>query len=158
MIISDNPLRLTCPHCGKAKHIRTILSGNAIGARNRQRLRDLPRLLILLEVSMMLLSVRKQIPQLRQREGLEQKLDGYAAHVRDLYMTMLAVVVILCAFTFLSGRTVLLMLAMISTLVLFLNFPNIYRIKVDLGLTDDEAQMLFGDRYIPDNRNNQNEQ
>ncbi len=114
--------------------------------------------LAVLAVSMMLLSVRKQIPQLRQREGLEQKLDGYAAHVRDLYMTMLAVVVILCAFTFLSGRTVLLMLAMVSTLVLFLNFPNIYRIKVDLGLTDDEAQMLFGDRYIPDNRNNQNEQ
>ena len=33
MIISDNPLRLTCPYCGKEKYIRTILSGNTIGAR-----------------------------------------------------------------------------------------------------------------------------
>lgn len=33
MIISDNPLRLTCPRCGKLKHIRTFLSGNSFGAR-----------------------------------------------------------------------------------------------------------------------------
>ena len=114
--------------------------------------------LAVLAVSMMLLSVRRQIPLLRQSEGLGKKLDGYRQHVRDLYMTMLAVVVILCVFTFLSGRTVLLMLAMVSTLVLFLNYPNIYRIKVDLGLTDDEAATLFGDRYIPDHRDESNEQ
>lgn len=114
--------------------------------------------LAVLAVSMMLLSVRRQIPLLRQSESLEKKLEGYAQHVRDLYMTMLAVVVILCAFTFLSGRTILLMLAMVSTLVLFLNYPNIYRIKVDLGLTDDEARSLFGDRYIPDQRNESDEQ
>lgn len=33
MIISDNPLRLTCPHCGKEKYIRTILSGNTFGGK-----------------------------------------------------------------------------------------------------------------------------
>lgn len=106
--------------------------------------------LAVLAVSMMLLSVRRQIPLLRQTEQLDKKLAGYATHVRDLYMTMLAVVTILCIFTFLSGRTVLLMLAMVSTLVLFLNYPNIYRIKVDLGLTNDEAHTLFGDRYVLD--------
>ena len=67
-------------------------------------------------------------------------------------MTMLAVVVILCVFTFASGRTVLLMLAMVSTLVLFLNYPNIYRIKIDLGMTDDEAKEVFGDRYISESK------
>ena len=108
--------------------------------------------LAVLAVSMMLLSVRKQIPLLRQTEGLDKKLSGYATHVRDLYLTMLTVVVILCLFTILSGHTVLLMLAMVSTLVLFLNYPNIYRIKVDLGMTDDEARELFGDSYISDNR------
>ena len=108
--------------------------------------------LAVLAVSMMLLSVRKQIPLLRQTEGLETKLAGYAQHVRDLYMTMFAVVVILCLFAFLSGHTVLLMLAMVSTLVLFLNYPNIYRIVVDLGITDDEAHQLFGDRYISGNQ------
>ena len=106
--------------------------------------------LAVLAVSMMLLSVRRQIPRLRQTEGLEKKLSGYAQHVRDLYLTMLAVVAILCLFTLLSGRTVLLMLAMVSTLVLFLNYPNIYRVKVDLGLTDDEMRQLYGDRYISD--------
>ena len=115
-------------------------------------------LLAILSVSMMLLSVRRQIPQLRQSEKLEKKLSGYAQHVRDLYMTMLAVVVILCVFTFLSGRTVLLMLAMVSTLVLFLNYPNIYRIKIDLGLTDDEGRSLFGERYIPDDHTPADEQ
>ena len=34
MIISNNPTRLTCPHCGSAKYIQTIVSGNGFGARN----------------------------------------------------------------------------------------------------------------------------
>lgn len=104
--------------------------------------------LAVLAVSMTLLTVRRQVPRLRQTEELGAKLGGYAAHVRSLYLTMLAVVVLLCAFTLLSARNVLLMLAIVSTLVLFLNFPNIYRIKVDLGLTDDQMRTLFGDRYI----------
>lgn len=33
MIISDKPLRLTCPYCGGVKHILTILSGNSFGAK-----------------------------------------------------------------------------------------------------------------------------
>ena len=106
--------------------------------------------LAVLAVSMTLLTVRRQIPLLRQSEGLEHKLAGYAAHVRSLYTTMPVVVVLLCLFTLLSARNVLLMLALVSVLVLFLNYPNIYRIKVDLGLTDDEMRSLFGDRYIAD--------
>lgn len=104
--------------------------------------------LAVLAVSMTLLTVRRRVPQLRQAEGLEGKLAGYASHVRSLYLTMLGVVLLLCLFVVLSGRNVLLMLAMVSTLVLFLMYPNIYRIKVDLGLTDDEMRSLFGDRYI----------
>lgn len=104
--------------------------------------------LAVLAVSMTLLTVRRQVPLLRQTEGLEPKLKGYAAHVRSLYLTMLAVVVLLCLFTVLSGRNVLLMLILVTTLVLFLNYPNMYKMKVDLGLTDDEMRSLFGDRYI----------
>lgn len=106
--------------------------------------------LAVLAVSMTLLSVRRQIPLLRQSDSLQVKLQGYAAHVRSLYITMLFVVLLLCAFTLMSARNVLLMLALVSTLVLFLTYPNIYRIKVDLGLTDDEMKSLFGDRYLPD--------
>jgi cobalamin synthase len=108
-------------------------------------------LLAVLAVSMTLLTVRRQVPRLRQTEGLEPKLRGYAGHVRSLYLTMCVVVVLLCAVTLFSARNVLLMLALVCTLVLFLNYPNIYRIKVDLGLTDDEMHTLFGDKYIGGN-------
>lgn len=104
--------------------------------------------LAVLAVSMTLLTARRTVPSLRQTEGLETKLQGYASYVRSIYTTMLVVVVLLCALTLLSSRNVLLMLALVSTLVLFLNFPNIYRVKVDLGLTDDEMRSLYGDRYI----------
>ena len=107
--------------------------------------------LAVLAVSMTLLSVRRQIPHLRQADGLETKLSGYASHVQSLYTTMLVVVVLLCAFTLMSARNVLLMLVIVSVLVLFLIYPNIYRIKVDLGLTDEEMRSLFGDRYIGGN-------
>ena len=104
--------------------------------------------LAVLAVSMTLLTVRRRIPQLRQTDDLEAKLTGYASHVRSLYTTMLVVILLLCAFTLFSARNVLLMLALVSVLVLFLNYPNIYRIKVDLELTDEEMRSLFGDQYV----------
>lgn len=108
--------------------------------------------LAVLAVSMALLVIRRQIPSLRQAESLETKLAGYAQHIRSLYISMLVVVVLVCAFMILSAQNVLLMLAMVATLMLFLAYPNIYRIKVELGLSDDEMKSLFGDRYIPDSK------
>ena len=35
-------------------------------------------------------------------------------------------------------------------LVLFISYPNMYKMKNDLGLTDDEMKSLFGDAYIAD--------
>jgi hypothetical protein len=40
------------------------------------------------------------------------------------------------------------MLAMVATLMLILAYPNIYRVKVELGLTDEEMKSLYGDQYI----------
>ena len=68
---------------------------------------------------------------------------------------MFAVVFIICLFMVLSNQKVLLMLAMVSVLTLFLTYPNIYRIKVELGLTDEEMKTLFGDRYICENNEKQ---
>ena len=107
--------------------------------------------LAVLSVSMTLLSVRRQVPRLRQTEDLDAKLKGYASYVRETYINMLLVVVLLCVFTVLSARNVLLMLILVTVLVLFLNFPNMYRIKVDLGLDDDQMHALFGDQYISGN-------
>lgn len=96
--------------------------------------------LAVLAVSMALLAMRRQIPAIRQSEASEDdKLQAYCQHIRSLYTTMLAVVVIICVMTVLSAQNVLLMLAMVSTLVLFLAYPNTTRINVDLGLTDEEG-------------------
>ena len=67
-------------------------------------------------------------------------------------MSMMVVVLLICAFMVLSAQNVLLMLAMVATLMLFLAYPNIYRMKVELGLSDEEMKSLFGDRYIPDTK------
>lgn len=104
--------------------------------------------LAVLAVSMSLLTIRKQIPRLRQAESIEAKLTGYASHIRSLYLTMFAVVFIICLFMVLSNQRVLLMLALVSVLTLFLAYPNIYRLKVELGLSDEEMSQLFGDKYI----------
>lgn len=108
--------------------------------------------LAVLALAMSLLVIRKHIPALRQSDSLESKLSGYAQHIRSLYLSMLAVVSLICVFTILSSQNVLLMLAMVATLMLILAYPNIYRIKVELGLTDDEMKNLYGDRYIPDEK------
>ena len=105
-------------------------------------------------LSMSLLVIRKQIPSLRQADTLGQKLSGYAQHIRSLYISMLLVVALICTFMVLSAQNVLLMLAMVATLMLFLAYPNIYRMKVELGLTDEEMKALFGDSYIPDTKDN----
>ncbi len=109
-------------------------------------------ILAVLAMSMSLLVIRKQIPSLRQADTLNQKLGGYAQHIRSLYISMLVVVTLICVFMVLSAQNVLLMLAMVATLMLFLAYPNIYRMKVELGLTDEEMKALFGDRYIPDTK------
>lgn len=111
-------------------------------------------ILAVLAMSMSLLVIRKQIPSLRQADTLDQKLGGYAQHIRSLYISMLVVVTLICVFMVLSAQNVLLMLAMVATLMLFLAYPNIYRMKVELGLTDEEMKALFGDRYIPDTKDN----
>ncbi len=101
-------------------------------------------------VSSVLLTARKRVPQLRQTDGLDAKLSGYASYISGMYWTTLLAVVVTCIMAVLSAQSQLLMLAMVSTLVLFLTYPNIYRIKVDLGLSDEEMKNLFGDKYISD--------
>lgn len=104
--------------------------------------------LAVLSLSMALLVIRKQVPRLRQADGLEVKLTGYANHISSLFLSILTVVVILCLMTVVSGQNVLLMLAMVTVLMLILAYPNIYKVKVDLGLTDEEMSSIYGDLYV----------
>ena len=44
------------------------------------------------------------------------------------------------------------MLLLLHFFTLALCFPNMYKLKVDCGLNDQEMKDLFGDSYISDNR------
>jgi hypothetical protein len=42
------------------------------------------------------------------------------------------------------------MVTILLVLMLFLSYPNMYKMRTDLGLTDAEMTALFGDAYIAD--------
>ena len=106
--------------------------------------------LAVLAVVMMLLTVRKTTPALRQLDNLDDKVKGYHAYITNLYTSTLAIVFIECVLIVLMSDTSLLMVTILMVLVLFISYPNMYKMKNDLGLTDDEMKSLFGDAYISD--------
>ena len=103
-----------------------------------------------LDVALVLLTLRKRIPKLRGVDDVENKLSGYAALMGSLYYVTLVCCVILCAIIVLSYNSRLIMFLLLLVLMLFLCFPNMYRMKVDLGLDDEQMVALFGKDYIPD--------
>ncbi len=52
--------------------------------------------------------------------------------------------VIECVLIVLMSDTALLMITILLILLLFLSYPNMYKIKNDLGLTDEEAAEHLG--------------
>jgi MFS family permease len=106
--------------------------------------------LAVLAVVMMLLTVRKTTPALRQLDNLDNKIKGYHSYITNLYNSTLAIVVIECILIVLMSDTSLLMVTILMVLVLFICYPNMYKMKHDLGLADDEMKSLFGDAYIAD--------
>ena len=106
--------------------------------------------LAVLAVVMILLTVRKTTPALRQLDSLNDKIKGYHSYITNLYNSTLAIVVIECILITLMSDTALLMVIILMVLVLFICYPNMYKMKHDLGLTDDEMKSLFGDAYIAD--------
>lgn len=107
-------------------------------------------ILAVLAVVMMLLTIRKTTPALRQLDSLEGKIQGYQSYISNLFSSTLAIVIIECILIILMSDTSLLMVTILMVLVLFLSYPNMYKMKNDLGLTDDQMKQLFGDEYIMD--------
>lgn len=108
--------------------------------------------LSVLDITAILMVVRKSIPRLRQTDSLDQKLSQYASLVSSMYYGTLFVVLIVSTIVVISNNTRLIMLILLTVLMLFLLFPNMYKIKADLGLNDEQMKGLFGNDYIPDNR------
>ncbi|MBQ0016172.1 MAG: hypothetical protein KBT04_04245 [Bacteroidales bacterium] len=99
------------------------------------------------DVSIVLLNIKKQPSRIRQLDNLTGKVESYLSLVQAIYRTTLGVVVAECAIIILIHDTRLLMLIIIMVLMMILCYPNMYKVKVDLALDDDEMKRLYGDKY-----------
>lgn len=104
--------------------------------------------LAIANVAMALLTVRNQFPKTRKMDSVEDRLQRYSQLVSRLYYVTFAVILACSLMTVLTGDRNMLMLVLILTLTLFMAFPNMYRMKVDMGLTNEQAHELWGDAYI----------
>lgn len=108
--------------------------------------------LAVLVTAVALLTIRRFTPKIRQLDDTEQKLRLYASNISHLYYAVLATVVIECALVIVSGNSILIMVTLLLVMMLFLAYPNMYKIKVDLGLDDETMKQLFGDKYVSEKK------
>ena len=99
-------------------------------------------ILAVLAVVMVLMTIRKNTPRLRQLDNLEEKLKGYSAHISNVYTGSATIILIETALIVLMSDTSLLMITILLVLILFLSYPNMYKMKNDLGLRDEIAVRL----------------
>lgn len=104
--------------------------------------------LAVLAIAMVLMSIRRTAPKLRHLNNLDDKIKGYSDYITNLYNTTFTIVLVECALIVLMSDNSLLMITCLLVLMLFVTYPNMYKIKNDLGLNDTEMQMLFGTDYI----------
>lgn len=95
-----------------------------------------------------LFAMRRGAPRLRQTDGVEAKLQGYSRLIATVFFLSLFTVLIVGAIIVVTHENRLIMLLMLLFVTLVLCYPNMYKIKADTGLTDDEMKELFGDKYI----------
>lgn len=114
----------------------------------RHKLLIIGLIMVVADVAAVLLTIRKDIPRLRQLNSVEEKLKRYKSLVRMVYLGTLFIVLLVCAIIVVTHENTLIMVLLLLFVMLMLNFPNMYKIKADLGLNDDEMKSLFGDQYI----------
>lgn len=100
--------------------------------------------LTVMVVGTILLSVRRTLPQIWKLDSVDERLKRYTDHLSTLFRSSLAVAIIDCALIVLSGDSILFMLLMILILTLMMLYPSRLKMKVDLGLTDEQYDQLFG--------------
>lgn len=100
--------------------------------------------LTVLVVSSILLTVRRTLPQIRQLDSVEERLNRYAELISNLYNSTLAVVVIDSVIVVLAHESTLFMLLLLLVMCLVMLYPSSLKMKVDLGLTDEQYDQLFG--------------
>ena len=100
------------------------------------------------DIAAVIFTTRRQLPKLRQLDDIGEKLVRYRSLVRSMFYVTLVVALIVSAVIIIINDNVLIMLLLLLFVTLVLNYPNMYKIKADLGLVDEEMQQLFGDQYI----------
>lgn len=98
-------------------------------------------------IAYVLFAMRRGAPRLRQTDGVEAKLQGYARLIATVYYLSLFTVLIVGAIIVVTHENRLIMLLMLLFVTLVLCYPNMYKIKSDTGLNDDEMKELFGEEY-----------
>src|SRR5574344_432130 len=106
--------------------------------------------LAVIDIAIILFSLRRQMPKLRQLDSIDEKFHQYTSLINYIYIGTFFVVLFECAIVVFSYNNTLIMLLLLLVLMLFLSFPNMYKIKVDLGLDDEQMTSLFGNDYIAD--------
>lgn len=104
--------------------------------------------LTVVDMSLVLFTLRRQMPRLRQLGDIDSKIRSYRSLVRSIYWPSLFVVTLVAAFVVVCHENTMIMFLLLLFVLLTLSYPNMYKIKSDLGLTSDEMKSLFGDRYI----------
>ena len=107
--------------------------------------------LVVVDVAVILFTLRKQIPRIRQLDDVEEKLHRYKGLVKSVFLVTMVVVLLVSAIIVISHENTLIMLLLLLIVMLMLNYPNMYKIKADLGLDDQQMKELFGDAYISNN-------
>ena len=106
--------------------------------------------LAVLDIALALFTMRKQTPRLRQMDTVEEKLSAYRRLVGTIYYSSLIVVLIVSAIIVITHENTMIMLLLLLFVTLVLNYPNMYKMKADMGLLDNEMADLFGNDYIRD--------
>ena len=91
--------------------------------------------------------MRKDTPRLRQTDGVEEKLKGYSKLIGGIYLLSLFTVAVVGAIIVITHENTLIMLLMLLFVTLVLCYPNMYKLKADTGLTEDEMKQIFGEKY-----------
>lgn len=99
-------------------------------------------------IAYMLFAMRNGVPRLRQTDGVEEKLSGYAKLIGNIFYLSLFSVAVVGAIVVILRENTLIMLLLLLFMSMVLNYPNMYKMKVDLGLDDNEMSELFGSSYI----------
>ena len=110
--------------------------------------------LAVVDIAMVLLEVRRRTPIIRQCDGVGERLERYLALVRLVYLPALVVAMLVTAAVIITHENTMIMLLLLLFVTLMLSYPNMYKMKNDLGFGDGEMKELFGEQYVTGSQEN----